>query len=81
MASQPLPAVATTISFLDRIDHTDLAGLTELMHPDHRLLVMDAPPVVGRDANAEAWRGYFAAFPEYVIHPRLFITDTDPDPI
>ncbi|WP_285748670.1 nuclear transport factor 2 family protein [Lentzea sp. NBRC 105346] len=75
MARNPLPALATTLSFVDRINHTDLAGLAELMHPDHRLLVMDVPPVVGRDANVEAWRGYFTAFPEYVIHPRLFVPD------
>ena len=71
MARRPLPALATTISFIDRINHTDLVGLTELMHADHRLVVLEEPPIVGRDANVDAWRGYFTAIPEYVIHPRF----------
>ena len=25
---------------------------------------------MGREANVEAWRGYAAGFPEYVIYPR-----------
>jgi len=32
--------------------------------------VLDEDPVVGRRANLDAWRGYFSAFPSYVIHPR-----------
>ena len=71
MARQPLPALATTIGFIDCVNRTDLAGLTALMHPDHRLVVLDEPPLVGRDANVEAWRGYFTAFPRYVIYPRF----------
>ncbi|WP_433203494.1 nuclear transport factor 2 family protein [Dactylosporangium sp. CS-047395] len=70
MARRPLPALAATVGFIDRINRGDPAGLAELMHPDHRLVVLDEPPLVGRDANVEAWRGYFTAFPEYVIHPR-----------
>jgi hypothetical protein len=40
------------------------------MSEDHRLEVFHEDPVVGRDANTTAWRGYFASFPRYVIHPR-----------
>ena len=40
------------------------------MTADHTLQVFDEDPLVGRDANIEAWRGYFAAFPRYVIYPR-----------
>jgi ketosteroid isomerase-like protein len=58
-----------TISFIDHVNRGDLDGLVALMLDDHVLAVLDEPPVVGRDANREAWRGYFGAFPDYVIYP------------
>jgi len=73
MARSPLPALAATVSFIDCVNRTDLDGLTALLHADHELLVLDEPPIVGRDANVEAWRGYFTAFPEYVIYPRMLV--------
>jgi hypothetical protein len=73
MARTPLPALAATVSFIDCVNRTDLHGLTGLLHTDHRLVVLDEPPIVGRDANVEAWRGYFTAFPEYVIYPRMLV--------
>jgi hypothetical protein len=75
MARSPLPPLAATISFIDCVNRTDLAGLTRLLHPDHRLVVFDEPPLAGRDANVEAWRGYFSAFPNYVIYPREIAAD------
>lgn len=66
----PLPATATAISFIDRINRTDLQGLSRLMTADHTLHVFDEPPIVGHDENVEAWRGYLASCPEYVIYPR-----------
>ncbi|WP_157845263.1 MULTISPECIES: nuclear transport factor 2 family protein [Pseudofrankia] len=77
MARRPLPALATTLSFIDRVNQMDLAGLADLMHPDHCLVVLDEPPIVGRDANVDAWRGYFTAFPRYVIYPRFLTAKTD----
>jgi ketosteroid isomerase-like protein len=71
MARRPLPALAATIDFIACVNRTDLPGLTDLLHPDHRLVVLDEPPLVGREANVDAWRGYFAAFPRYVIYPRF----------
>jgi ketosteroid isomerase-like protein len=65
----PLPPSASVLAFLDAINHGDVAQLGALMAPEHRLQVLDEPPLDGRDANVEAWRGYIAAFPEYVIHP------------
>lgn len=67
---RPLPAVAVGVGFVDHINRTDLDGLSGLMTDDHSLLIFDEPPLVGREANVEAWRGYFSNFPEYVIHPR-----------
>lgn len=44
------------------------------MTEDHTLVVLDEQPLVGRDANREAWRGYLSSFPTYVIHPRALAT-------
>jgi hypothetical protein len=41
MARVPLPALATAVSFIDCVNRTDLVGLTELLHTDHRLVGVD----------------------------------------
>ena len=64
-----LPAVALAVSFVDRINRRDLAGLSALMSESHRLEVFDETPLVGKQANLNAWRGYFDNYPHYVIHP------------
>src|SRR4051812_47617538 len=45
------------------------------MTVDHTLQVFDEEPLVGREANVAAWRGYFAAFPEYVIYAHRFAVE------
>ena len=67
---EALPPVALALSFIDRINRHDLAGLSALMSTGHLLEVFDEEPVAGRDANADAWRGYLESFPRYVIHRR-----------
>jgi hypothetical protein len=57
------------VSCIDRIDHGDVPELAGLMTDDHRLVVLDEPPVVGTAANTAAWKGDAAAFPDYVIYP------------
>ena len=47
------------------------------MTEDHQLLVLDEPPVVGREANAAAWEGYATSLPEYVIYPHRSRNVTD----
>jgi ketosteroid isomerase-like protein len=64
-----LPAIAVAVGFVDCVNRGDLDGLASLLAEDHRLEVFDEAPLVGRDANVAAWRGYFEAFPEYVIYP------------
>jgi ketosteroid isomerase-like protein len=64
-----LPPVAAVVSFIDRINHGDVPGLADLMTDDHRLVVLDEPPVAGKAANIDAWEGYAASFPDYVIYP------------
>jgi hypothetical protein len=74
MARQPLPPTAAVVRFIDCINLGDVHGLGDLMSDDHQLVVLDEPPLVGRAANVDAWKGYFAAFPEYVIYPRHIAT-------
>ncbi|MGH3380797.1 MAG: nuclear transport factor 2 family protein [Actinoallomurus sp.] len=71
----PLPPVAVAVGFLDRVNRADVAGLSTLMSDDHELKVFDEPPLTGRAVNAEAWAGYFAAFPDYVIYPHNIAAD------
>jgi ketosteroid isomerase-like protein len=61
--------VAVALSFIDCINRLDLDALADLMTDDHELRILDERPVAGRAQNVEAWRGYFAAFPAYVIYP------------
>jgi ketosteroid isomerase-like protein len=75
MPRDALPPVAAVVSFVDCINRADVDGLRALMSDDHRLVVLDEPPLVGRDANIDAWRGYFSSFPRYVIHPRHIAAD------
>ena len=77
MTTRQLPATAVALGFVDRINRGDLEGLVAMMSEDHRLEVFDEEPVVGRAANASAWRGYMTAFPLYVIYPRRINADGD----
>ncbi|HEU0170330.1 MAG TPA: nuclear transport factor 2 family protein [Acidimicrobiales bacterium] len=75
MPVEPLPPVAAVVSFIDAVNRADLDRLAALMHVDHRLVVLDEEPVVGRAANIRAWHGYLSSFPSYVIHPRRIVGD------
>ena len=70
-----LPAAAVVLSFIDCINRLDLEGLVDLMTEDHELRILDEAPVVGRENNRRAWRGYFDAYPLYVVYPQR-IADT-----
>ena len=52
-------------AYNDRINARDLAGLAGLMTDDHTFVDPAGAAVTGRAACAEAWRGFFAAFPDY----------------
>src|SRR5947209_13064122 len=69
VSERVLPPVATAISFIDCINRRDVAALGQLMTEDHILQVFDEPPLVGRQRNIDAWHGYAANFPTYVIYP------------
>ena len=75
MTQRVLPPTATVLSFIDCINRGDVEGLARLMTPDHTLEVFDEAPLVGRQANVEAWRGYATSFPHYVIYPHRIAAD------
>lgn len=74
---EPLPPVTAVISFIDAINRGDVDALAELMAAEHHLDVFDEEPLVGRDANVEAWRAYATAFPRYVIYPEHIVAQGD----
>lgn len=57
----------TTIAlrFNDCINARDLQGLAALMTDDHTFIDSADHAVHGKDAVVEAWKGFFAAFPDY----------------
>ena len=55
---------------VDAINRGDAERLATLMAPDYELRVLDEPPQRGYERGVAGWRGYAAAYPDYVIHPR-----------
>ncbi|MBT2407462.1 nuclear transport factor 2 family protein [Streptomyces sp. ISL-87] len=53
------------IRFNDRINAGDLDGLAALMSQDHTFIDTAETAVTGKQACLDAWRGFFAAFPDY----------------
>jgi hypothetical protein len=70
MTANNLPPTAVALAFVDHINRGNLNGLVAMMSEGHRLEVFDEEPVIGREANAAAWRRYMAAFPRYQIYLR-----------
>ncbi|MGD8414021.1 MAG: nuclear transport factor 2 family protein [Candidatus Latescibacterota bacterium] len=58
------------LEFLDAINRGDLGALLHLMSPNHRFEVFDDRLVIGREANASAWRTYLTEHPRYTVHPQ-----------
>ena len=52
-------------AFNDHINARDLDGLAALMTDDHTFVDAVGDTVEGKPACVEAWRGFFAAFPDY----------------
>jgi ketosteroid isomerase-like protein len=57
----------TTVAtrFNDCINAGDPNGLADLMTPDHRFTDAEGNTVSGKQSCLNAWRGFFAAFPDY----------------
>ena len=73
----PLPPVAAVIGFIDAINRGDVDRLVALMSPDHRLQILQEPPLTGQEANRGAWNGFVTAFPGYVIYPNHIVDRGD----
>lgn len=60
-------ASATDIAnaFNTCITRQDLSGLADLMALDHVFVDSAGGRVIGKDKCVEAWRGFFAMFPDY----------------
>jgi ketosteroid isomerase-like protein len=56
---------AVAAAFNDRINARDLDGLTALMTDDHAFVDSAGATITPKSACAEAWRGFFDAFPDY----------------
>jgi SnoaL-like domain len=61
-------------AFNAAINDRDVDSLAALMTATHRFVDADGGTVVGKAACVEAWRGFFAAFPDY---RNIFETLTD----
>lgn len=59
------PDVATVVAFNEAINARDLAALGRLMHERHRFIDSAGATIEGKAACLQAWRGFFAAFPDY----------------
>ena len=55
-------------AFNDAITARDLDGLAALMSADHRFVDGAGGTVEGKEACVDAWRGFFAAYPDYRNH-------------
>jgi ketosteroid isomerase-like protein len=51
--------------FNECVNSRDLAGLAALMAEQHRFVDASGAMVSGKQACLSAWRGFFAAFPDY----------------
>ena len=60
-----MDATDVVARFNDRINAQDLDGLTALMTEDHTFVDAAGRTVSGKPACADAWSGFFAAFPDY----------------
>jgi dihydrofolate reductase/ketosteroid isomerase-like protein len=58
-------AVETVVAFNECINSRDLDGLGALMAEEHTFVDSAGSRVEGRAACVEAWRGFFASFPDY----------------
>jgi ketosteroid isomerase-like protein len=53
------------VRFNDRINARDIDGLAGLMSDDHAFIDSAEGRVVGKPDCVAAWRGFFAAYPDY----------------
>ncbi|HEV7761752.1 MAG TPA: nuclear transport factor 2 family protein [Acidimicrobiales bacterium] len=65
MADQEEAEVAVVVAFNAAINRRDIEALGALMAEEHRFVDVEGHRVEGKAACVEAWRGFFASFPDY----------------
>ncbi|HXM54732.1 MAG TPA: nuclear transport factor 2 family protein [Candidatus Dormibacteraeota bacterium] len=66
MAARPEDDPESIVTrFNDRINSRDLDGLARWMTEDHAFIDSAGMRVDGKDRCVAAWRGFFAAYPDY----------------
>jgi ketosteroid isomerase-like protein len=67
---------ALTLQFNEHINSRDLDGLATLMTDDHTFIDTAGHAIRGKPACLDAWRGFFASFPDYRnVFDRLIVED------
>ena len=61
----PMDPRELTIAFNEHINSRDLGGLAGLMTDDHAFIDSAESTIRGKAACVDAWRGFFASFPDY----------------
>jgi ketosteroid isomerase-like protein len=67
----------TVLQFNDCINARDIDGLAGLMSEDHSFIDSENNAIRGKAASLDAWRGFFAQFPDYRNHFERFISSTE----
>lgn len=62
------------VQFNECINARDINGLASLMSEDHAFIDSENSIVRGKAASLDAWRGFFAQFPDYRNHFKRFIS-------
>jgi ketosteroid isomerase-like protein len=70
-------ARAVVRAFNEAINGQDLVSLSALMSEDHRFVDSADVAVDGKPACVEAWRSFFAAFPDYRNHFDAIVAGDD----
>lgn len=63
----PKTSVDVAMAFVAKINEHDVDGLVSLMTPDHVFVDALNNTFRGADKMRQAWKGYFALFPDYAI--------------
>ena len=63
--ARPGPARALTLEFNEHINNRNLSGLAALMTDDHTFIDSAEHAIRGKSNCLDAWREFFASFPDY----------------
>ncbi|HSA56370.1 MAG TPA: nuclear transport factor 2 family protein [Gemmatimonadaceae bacterium] len=74
MGRYPRPATVVR-QFVERINAHDVAGIVDLLAPEHRFIDSLGTVFEGRDSLRAGWTGYLRMVPDYVIEIERLIDD------